>query len=56
MSPHKQISFIKSGIRIIGCIVGICGGHYMDFDSILIAFAIVGAAEILGIYEELGEK
>jgi hypothetical protein len=56
MSAHKLLSFIKSGIRIVACIIGVCGGLYMDFDTILVAFALLGIAEFLGIVEEREEK
>ena len=56
MSLHKTISFVKSTMRIVACIIGVSGGFYRDFESVLIAFAALGLAEILGIIEELGEK
>lgn len=54
MSKHKIISFIKSGIRIVGCFVAI-----MAFDGNLLAFhafLFMAIAEVAGIIEELYEK
>ena len=43
---HQIISFIKSGIRIVSCIAGLCGYFGIGFFGLLLA-------EIVGIYEEL---
>jgi len=43
---HQIISFIKSGIRILSCFVGLIGFYELGFFGLL-------AAEIVGIYEEL---
>ena len=43
---HQIISFIKSGIRILSCFVGLIGFYELGF------FGLLGA-EIVGIYEEL---
>ena len=43
---HQIISFIKSGIRIVACFLGILGFYELGFFGLL-------AAEIVGIYEEL---
>jgi hypothetical protein len=43
---HQRISFIKSAIRILGCIVGIIGFYEIGFLGLLLA-------EGLGIYEEM---
>lgn len=43
---HKNVSFIKSGVRIIACVCGL-GGKFE------LAFTLLGVAEIVGIYEEL---
>lgn len=43
---HQIISFVKSGIRIVSCIAGLCGYFGIGFFGLLIA-------EIVGIYEEL---
>ena len=43
---HQIISFIKSGIRIAACLVGIWGFYEIGFLGLLIA-------EIVGIKEEL---
>ena len=46
---HKVISFIKSGIRIVGCVAGI---FYARYD---IGFAFLLAAEVFGVIEEFKE-
>ena len=43
---HQIVSFIKSGIRILACFLGIIGFYELGFFGLLIA-------EIVGIYEEL---
>jgi hypothetical protein len=43
---HKQLSFLKSAIRILACAVGGVG-------LFLPAFVIIGVAEVVGILEEL---
>jgi hypothetical protein len=43
---HQIISFIKSGIRILSCFVGLIGFYELGF------FGLLGA-EVVGIYEEL---
>ena len=43
---HQTISFIKSGIRIVACIAGLCGYFGIGFFGLLLA-------EIVGSYEEL---
>lgn len=45
---HKIISFLKSGIRIAGCVFGV----FLRFD---VGFFLFGVAEILGIIEEIKE-
>jgi len=42
---HQQISFIKSGIRIVGYIL-------IPF-SLVLATSILTLSELIGIYEEL---
>lgn len=44
---HKQLSFIKSGLRIMGCGIAILFGTYFP------AFALLMAAEIVGVIEEM---
>jgi hypothetical protein len=68
MSKHKKLSFLKSGIRILGYILGMlasvgCGiVGSTSLDSIdgamvlFIAFAILIVSEVIGIVEEFGEK
>jgi hypothetical protein len=43
---HQRISFAKSGIRIIACILGILGMP-------MLAFGGLALAEVVGIWEEL---
>lgn len=43
---HQIISFIKSGVRIMACIVGAWG----NFPT---GFILLAVAEIIGIFEEL---
>tara|TARA_R110000868_G_scaffold409545_1_gene695257 strand:- start:361 stop:654 length:294 start_codon:yes stop_codon:yes gene_type:complete len=43
---HQTISFIKSGIRLVSCFIGIIGFYELGFFGLLLA-------EIVGIYEEL---
>ena len=43
---HQTISFIKSGIRLAACFIGIMGFYELGFFGLF-------AAEIVGIYEEL---
>jgi hypothetical protein len=42
---HKYISFIKSGIRLVACVLGFNG-------EIALAFQYLFLAEIIGIIEE----
>jgi hypothetical protein len=44
---HQYVSFIKSGVRIVGCIVAV---HTASIFPLAIAFLV---AELVGIYEEL---
>jgi hypothetical protein len=43
---HKVVSFIKSGVRILACIIGATV-------SIPNGFIILGVAEVIGIIEEM---
>lgn len=43
---HRDLSFIKSGIRIAACLGGV-------FGSLTILAVGLMAAEVVGIYEEL---
>ena len=54
MSKHKIISFIKSGIRILGCMLGMAAfwGHFLSMH----VFAFLLVAEFLGILEERYES
>lgn len=53
MSKHKKISFVKSGIRIVGCLFGMIAfrPHFYPMH----AFAFLLLAEVLGIVEEFYE-
>jgi hypothetical protein len=50
---HKQISFIKSGVRIVGYIALIIG--FSDHWIFGIASTLLILAEVLGILEEVNE-
>lgn len=43
---HKIVSFIKSGVRITACLIGVT-------TSIQIGFIMLGIAELVGIIEEM---
>ena len=43
---HKRLSFYKSGLRILACVVGI-------FGTVPIAFILLALAEGVGIVEEM---
>jgi hypothetical protein len=43
---HQIISFIKSGIRVAACVIGVWGWYEMGFLGLLLA-------ELVGIYEEM---
>lgn len=43
---HRQLSFIKSGIRILGCVLGV-------FGLLSLAFVFLVVAEIVGVLEEM---
>lgn len=45
-AKHKLLSFIKSGIRIVACFLGVLGFYE-------IGFFLLAGAEIVGIVEEL---
>lgn len=44
---HQLVSFVKSGLRIAGCVCAIYSGHILG-----LAIALL-LAELVGIYEEL---
>jgi len=43
---HQIISFIKSGIRVAACVIGVWGWYKMGFLGLLLA-------EVVGVYEEM---
>jgi len=43
---HQIISFIKSGIRVAACVIGVWGWYEMGFIGLLLA-------EVVGVYEEM---
>jgi hypothetical protein len=43
---HQQVSFVKSGVRIVACILGFAGMHQIGFLGLLLA-------ELIGVYEEM---
>ena len=54
MSDHKLFSYIKSGIRLAGYLVGAYA--FQHNTPAVVAFAILFAAEIIGVMEEEFEK
>lgn len=43
---HQQVSFVKSGVRIIAYILGFVGMYQVGFLGLLLA-------ELIGVYEEM---
>ena len=43
---HQIVSFIKSGIRVAACVIGVWGWYEMGFIELLLA-------ELVGVYEEM---
>ena len=43
---HQHVSFIKSGVRIVACLLGFAGMYQVGFLGLFLA-------ELIGIYEEL---
>ena len=43
---HQYVSFVKSGVRIIACLLGFAGMYQIGFLGLFLA-------ELIGIYEEL---
>jgi hypothetical protein len=43
---HQIISFIKSGIRVAACVIGVWGWYEIGFIGLLLA-------EVVGVYEEM---
>jgi len=43
---HQHVSFVKSGVRIVACILGFAGMYQVGFLGLFLA-------ELIGIYEEL---
>ncbi len=43
---HQQISFVKSGVRIVACLLGFAGMYEIGFLGLFLA-------ELIGVYEEL---
>ena len=43
---HQHVSFVKSGIRIVACLLGFAGMYQIGFLGLFLA-------ELIGIYEEL---
>lgn len=54
MSVHKKISFVKSAVRIAGYVLGILAFPFSFFGQV--AFVVLIASEVIGVYEEIGEK
>ena len=51
MTNHKFVSFIKSGIRMVGCIIGAYAFHHTNIAA-GVAFWFIFVAELVGIVEE----
>ena len=43
---HQQVSFVKSGVRVIACALGFAGMYEIGFLGLFLA-------ELIGVYEEL---
>ena len=43
---HQYVSFVKSGVRIVACLLGFAGLYQVGFLGLFLA-------ELIGIYEEL---
>jgi hypothetical protein len=43
---HQQVSFVKSGVRIVSCLLGFAGMYEIGFLGLFLA-------ELIGVYEEL---
>jgi hypothetical protein len=43
---HQYVSFVKSGVRIVACLLGFFGMYEIGFLGLFLA-------ELIGIYEEL---
>ena len=43
---HQYVSFVKSGVRIVACLLGFAGLYQIGFLGLFLA-------ELIGIYEEL---
>ena len=43
---HQYVSFVKSGVRIVACLLGFAGMYQIGFLGLFLA-------ELIGIYEEL---
>ena len=53
LTKHSKISFVKSGIRIVGYLwLGLSGSHHNPL--LIMAAVLLAVAEGLGIWEEIG--
>lgn len=43
---HQYVSFVKSGVRIVACLLGFAGMYQVGFLGLFLA-------ELIGVYEEL---
>jgi hypothetical protein len=43
---HQQVSFVKSGVRIVACLLGFAGMYQVGFLGLFLA-------ELIGVYEEM---
>ena len=57
MTKHQAISFVKSGVRILGyaALIGSVVGTSFALHVVIAAGLLIGA-EVLGIVEELGQE
>ena len=53
---HKSISFVKSAIRILCMLAGVMLIPVNIVASISVGFIGLGAAEVLGIFEEIFDR
>lgn len=50
---HQFISFVKSGVRIAGCVIAIFAAPFHTVFAVGALAIFMAVAEVIGIYEEL---
>lgn len=50
---HQFISFVKSGVRIAGCVIAVFAAPFHTVFAVGALAIFLGIAEAIGIYEEL---